>query len=139
MKDIFIKWFMAVNTFVLRISRGRIGSKLGKQRVLVLHTTGRKSGLDRAVPIAYFEIDDRFLIVASNWGKDTQANWYHNLKHDPHASLEVKGETIAVLAHEAQGEEYERLWAYATGRHAQYLEYQQMTDRRIPIMVFERG
>jgi deazaflavin-dependent oxidoreductase (nitroreductase family) len=139
MKDRFIQWFMAVNTWLLRISRGKIGNKLGSQTVLLLHTTGRKSGQERVVPIAYFHHEGRYLIVASNWGKDRQADWYLNLKHTPHAALEVEGETIPVIAHEAEGQEYQRLWQFATQRHPPYLDYQKMTARRIPIMVFEPG
>ena len=138
MKDIFIKWFMAFNALLLRLSRGRVGSKLGKQTILVLHTIGRKSGQDRAIPIAYFDYEDRYLIVASNWGKDRQADWYLNLKKDPRARLEVRGKIISVATHEARGEEYDRLWKFVTGRHPPYIEYQKMTTRRIPIMVFER-
>ncbi len=94
MKDLFIKWFMSINTFLLRLTRGRIGNKLGTQTVLILHTTGRKSGEDRAIPIAYFDYEDKYLIVASNWGKDKNAEWYLNLKKQPRAMLEVKGKRI---------------------------------------------
>jgi F420H(2)-dependent quinone reductase len=138
MKNTFIKWFMSINTLLLRISRGKIGGKLGTQTILVLHTTGRKSGQDRAIPIAYFDHEGRYLIVASNWGKDYQAAWYLNLKNDPHARLEIKGKTIPVISHEAQGEEYDRLWKFATDRNPPYLEYQKKTTRHIPIMVFEK-
>jgi F420H(2)-dependent quinone reductase len=137
MKDIFIKWFMAINTLFLQLSRGRIGGKLGKQTILILHTIGRKSGQDRAIPIAYFAYESHYLIVASNWGKGRQADWYLNLKKDPHARVEVIGKTVSVVAHEALGEEYDRLWKFATEHHPPYLEYQKMTTRHIPIMVFE--
>ncbi len=73
-----------------------------------------------------------------NFGKDTQANWYLNLKKDPHASVEVDGRIVPVMAREARGGEYERRWQFATGRHPPYREYQKMTTRHIPIMVFER-
>ncbi len=139
MKDILIKWFMAINTLLLRLSRGRIGSKLGSQTILILHTNGRKSGQDRAVPIAYFAYEGHYLIVASNWGKDQQANWYLNLKKDPHAKLEINSKIIPVTAREAQGQEYDQLWQYVTKRHPPYLEYQKMTTRHIPIMIFEPG
>ncbi len=138
MKDRLIKAFMSINSLFLRISRGRIGSKLGTQTILILHTVGRKSGQDRAIPIAYFEHEGHFLIVASNWGKDQQADWYLNLKKDPHAQLEIKGKIISAVAREAQGEEYQRLWKFATERNPPYLEYQKMTTRHIPIMVFEQ-
>ncbi len=137
MKDFFIRIFMSINSFFLRLSRGRIGSKLGTQTVLILHTTGRKSGQDRAIPIAYFDYEGKYLIVASNWGKDKNAEWYLNLKKQPRAALEVKGKRIEVQSREAQGEEYDRLWKFATEKHPPYLDYQKMTTRHIPIMVFE--
>jgi deazaflavin-dependent oxidoreductase (nitroreductase family) len=137
MKDIFIKWFMAINMLLLRLSHGKIGSKLGSQTILLLHTIGRKSGQDHAIPIAYFDYDNHYLIVASNWGKERQADWYLNLKQHPQARLEVKGKVVSVIAREAQGEEYDRLWNFVTDHHPPYLDYQKMTTRRIPIMIFE--
>ena len=137
MKDIFIKWFMSINSFIIRLSRGRIGSKLGSQTILLLHTTGRKSGQERVIPIAYFAYEAKYLIVASNWGKNQNADWYLNLKKQPRAALEVKGKRIEVQSREAIGEEYDRLWKFATEHHPPYLNYQKMTRRHIPIMVFE--
>ena len=137
MQDIFIKWFMAINAFLIRISKGRIGSKLGTQTVLLLHTVGRKSGKGFVTPIAYFYHEGCYLIVASNWGKDKQADWFLNLKKQPQTVIEVKGRAIPVEAHEAQGDEYARLWKFATEQHPPYLTYQSMTSRRIPIMVFQ--
>jgi deazaflavin-dependent oxidoreductase (nitroreductase family) len=138
MKDLLIKSFMSFNSLLIRLSRGRIGSKLGTQTILILHTLGRTSGQDRAIPIAYFDYEGKYLIVASNWGKDKQADWYLNLKENPRAKLEVKGKIVSVVAREAQGDEYHRLWKFATERNPPYLEYQKMTTRHIPIMVFEQ-
>jgi deazaflavin-dependent oxidoreductase (nitroreductase family) len=137
MKDYFIKWFMSINAFILRISRGRIGSRLGTQTILLLHTIGRKSGQARVIPIAYFDYEGKYLIVASNWGKNQNADWYLNLKKQPRAALEIKGKRIEVQSREATGEEYDRLWKFATEKHPPYLDYQKMTTRRIPIIVFE--
>ena len=128
---------MSINAFLLRISRGRIGSRLGAQTILLLHTTGRKSGQERAIPIAYFVYEGKYLIVASNWGKDQNADWYLNLKKQPRAALEVRGKRIEVQSREATGEEYDRLWKFATEKHPPYLGYQKTTRRHIPIMVFE--
>jgi len=137
MKDTLIKLFMTFNTFLLRLSRGRIGSKLGTQTILLLHTTGRKSGQERVIPIAYFDYEGKYLIVASNWGKDQNADWYLNLKKQPRAALEVKGKRIEVQSREATGKEYDRLWKFATEHHPPYLDYQKMTTRHLPIMIFE--
>lgn len=137
MKDIFIKWFMNINAFLIRLTHGRIGSKLGTQTILLLETIGRKSGQPRVIPIAYFFHEGKYLIVESNWGKDNHANWYLNLLKTPHATLQVNGRVIHAEAHAAQGEEYSRLWKFATERHPPHLHHQEMTKRRIPIVVFQ--
>ncbi len=139
MNDVFIKWFTGFNAYLIRISKGRIGSQLGTQSILVVHTTGRKSGQLRATPIAYFEHDGKYLLVGSNWGRPQEADWLLNLRSQPRARIDVKGNSFNVQAREAEGEEYERLWQYVTGRHSPYLRYQQMTSRRIPIVILERA
>ena len=137
MKDRLIKWFMGINAFFLRLTNGRLGSRLGTQTILLLETTGRKSGQAREIPIAYFSHEGKYLIVESNWGKDTHADWYLNLKKNPRATLKVNGKVIPVEAHEAQGDEYARLWKFVTERHSPYLQYQKMTKHSIPVVVFE--
>lgn len=139
MKDTFIKWFMSLNSFLIRLSRGRIGSKLGTQKILILHTVGRSTGQERAVPIAYFAYEGKYLIVASNWGRDKHADWYLNLKKTPQANLEIHGSLLAVTAREALGDEYHTLWKFVTEQHPPYMDYQKMTTRRIPIMIFEQN
>jgi deazaflavin-dependent oxidoreductase (nitroreductase family) len=135
MRDTLIKLFMKVNVFLLRATKGKLGSKLGTQTVLLLHNTGRKSGRSYLTPIAFFHHGEDYLLVASNWGRDGQADWYLNLKQQSRAVIEVEGKTISVLAREAWGEERNRLWKFATERHPPYLHYQQMTTRRIPIVI----
>lgn len=137
MKDFFIKLFMDINAFLIRLTNGRIGGRLGAQTILLLETTGRKSGQPRVIPIAYFFHEGKYLIVASNWGKDRNASWYLNLKKNPRATLTVNGKKIPVEAHEAQDDEYAFLWKFATERHPPYLRYQAMTSRHIPIIVFQ--
>lgn len=137
MRNVLIKWFTVFNSFLIRISKGKLGSKLGTQTILLLHTVGRKSGQERVTPIAYFEYEKEFLLVGSNWGRDKQADWFLNLKAQPRAEIEVKGQVIKVMAHDTQGQEYDRMWEFATQRHPPYLDYQKMTSRRIPIVVLE--
>ncbi len=137
MKNTFIKWFMVFNAFLIKISNGRIGSKLGTQTILLLETIGRKSGQPRMIPIAYFHHEGKYLIVASNWGKDQNADWYLNVRKYPQAKIEVNGQTINVKAEFAEGDEYNRLWEYTTKEHPPYLDYQKMTTRHIPIVVFQ--
>jgi deazaflavin-dependent oxidoreductase (nitroreductase family) len=137
MKNILIKLFTDFNAYLIRISRGRIGSRLGTQTILLLETTGRKTGQLREIPVAYFFHEGKYLIVASNWGKEKNADWYLNLLKTPRAKLQVNGKTILVEARDTQGDEYARLWEFATKKHPPYLNYQKMTSRHIPIVVFE--
>jgi deazaflavin-dependent oxidoreductase (nitroreductase family) len=133
----FLKIFMALNTLVIRLSRGRFGSRLGTQTILLLHTLGRKSGRQHVTPIAYFHVDGDYILVGSNWGKPQNAAWYHNLMATPQATIEVRGRSISVQARPVAGREYDQLWAYATGHHLPYLHYKEMTSRRIPIVVLQ--
>jgi deazaflavin-dependent oxidoreductase (nitroreductase family) len=128
---------MAINTLAIRASRGRLGSRLGTQSILLLHSVGRKSGRNFVTPVAYFHVDGCYFLVGSNWGKDSNAAWYYNLLARPRTLIEVKGRPILVQAHPAEGPEYERLWAYAIQHHPPYLHYQEMTDRHIPILVLQ--
>jgi deazaflavin-dependent oxidoreductase (nitroreductase family) len=137
MKNLLIKLFMDINAFLIRISHGRIGSRLGTQTILLLETKGRKTGQLREVPIAYFFHEGKYLIVGSNWGRDRNADWYFNLLKNPRAKLTVNGKTFQVTARDTQGDEYARLWDWATKKHPPYLNYQKMTERHIPIVVFE--
>jgi deazaflavin-dependent oxidoreductase (nitroreductase family) len=125
---------MAVNKAVIRLSRGRLGSRLGTQTVLLLHNLGRRSGREYVTPIAYFYLEGFYFLVGSNWGMDRNASWYHNLLAQPHTLIEVRGKKIPVEAQEAVGAEYQRLWQYAVEHHPPYRHYQEMTQRHIPIV-----
>jgi len=128
---------MNINAFLIRLTNGRIGGRLGTQTILLLETVGRKTGQARVIPIAYFFHEGKYLVVASNWGKDKDADWYLNLLKTPRATVQVKVQKIPVEAHVAKGDEYARLWKFAAERHPPYLNYQKMTARKIPIVVFE--
>lgn len=137
MNQFFLKAFMAVNVFVIRLSRGRLGTQLGTQTILLLHTLGRRTGKRYVTPIAYFQMEGFYFVIGSNWGKPQQSAWYYNLKAQPRTQIDVKGKTIPVEAYEAEGDEYTRLWEFAVEHHPPYLHYMEMTDRHIPIMVFK--
>ena len=126
---------MAMNTFAIRVSRGRIGSRLGSQTILLLHSLGHKTGKRYVTPIAYFQTDGFYFLIGSNWGKEQNAGWYYNLLAQPHTTIEVKGKKIPVEAQPAQGPEYDRLWKYAIEHHPPYLHYKEMTSRHIPIVI----
>jgi len=137
MNKFFLKLFMAINVFTIRLSRGRIGSQLGTQTILLLHTTGRRSGRHVVTPIAYFQTDGFYFLIGSNWGKEQNAGWYYNLMALPRTIIEIKGKKIPVEASHAEGPEYDRLWKYAIEHHPPYLHYKEMTSRHIPIVVLQ--
>ena len=129
MIKIFLKLFMSINSFLIKISKGKVGGKLGTQTILVIHYVGRKSGKKYQVPIAYLTENNAYFVIASNWGKVKNAAWYFNLKHEPNISIEVDGTILPVRSREAEGQEYERLWSIAVARHPDYLRYKEMTAR----------
>lgn len=129
------KFFTSANVFVYKLSGGRIGNKLGRQSVLLLHTIGRKSGKKHTTTLSYYRDGENYLVVGSNWGKDTQPGWFHNLSQQPRTIIQVGRTTLHVDAHQAEGNEYQQLWELVTKLNQQYIQYQKTIQRRIPIMI----
>ena len=121
-----------------RLTGGRwlIGRTLGPRNV-VLITTGRQSGAVREAPLLAFDDGDRLVIVASKNGSDREPGWVWNLRADPLGRVRVGAEVRDVRAHEAEGEERERLWSMAVEAYRGYALYQAKTARRIPVIVLE--
>ena len=107
--------------------------------ILLLTTKGRSSGEPRTTPLIYAEDDDRYVIVASQGGAPEHPGWYRNLSKEPQVELQVQDEVFTARARTAQGEERERLWEKANEVWPHYEEYQQRTDRVIPVVVLERA
>ena len=118
-----------------RVSGGRLGFSAGGITNLLLTTTGRKTGAARTVPLAYLADGDRFVVVASNGGSDQAPAWWGNLRAEPRASVQVRDRTIAVTAREATPEEHARLWPELKRVNPFYAQYEQITARRIPVVV----
>jgi deazaflavin-dependent oxidoreductase (nitroreductase family) len=106
--------------------------------ILLLTTTGRKSGEPRTMPLIHRTDGDRWIVVASKGGWPANPAWYENLLANPDAKIQVKDERIDVRASAAQGEERERLWALMTEVWPDYDEYQKKTDREIPVVILSR-
>jgi deazaflavin-dependent oxidoreductase (nitroreductase family) len=132
---LWIKIFIKINVFIYRLSRGRLGSRMAGQALLLLHTAGRKSGKVTTTPLSYYRDGENFVIVAANFGRDRHPAWYWNLLHQPVASIQVKERTICVRARAAAGEEYARLWAAATAANESLVRFQKQTEREFPLLV----
>jgi deazaflavin-dependent oxidoreductase (nitroreductase family) len=133
--SLLTKGFTRANAFLLQITHGHLGSQMGKQSVLLLNTLGRKSGKSYTTPLSYYRDGKNYLIVASNWGREELPDWFRNLERQPRATIQVKDTTLQIEARQAAGEEYQRLWEAVTRQNSQYLEYQKMLTRRIPIVI----
>ena len=107
--------------------------------LVVVTTTGARSGLPRTVPLLCIrdELDPAtFALIATNWGQAQYPAWYFNLKANPRAACSIAGETGQYMAHKAVGEEYARFWQYAADTYLGYPLYRQrIHGRNIPIMV----
>jgi deazaflavin-dependent oxidoreductase (nitroreductase family) len=114
---------------------GHVGGVFERMPLLLLHHTGAKSGKSRINPLAYQRDQGRYVIFASKGGAPTNPDWYHNLRAHPEVTIEVGTDTINVLAGEAAGEERERLFSAQAERSPQFAEYQNNTERTIPVMV----
>jgi deazaflavin-dependent oxidoreductase (nitroreductase family) len=105
--------------------------------VLILTSTGAKSGETRENPLAYSRSGDNYVVIASKGGAPTHPAWFHNLVANPEVKLEVLGETIPVRARVAEGEEHQRLYDAQASVMPGFAEYQKKTTRKIPVVVFE--
>ena len=106
--------------------------------ILLLTTTGRTTGQPRTTPLIYAKDGDRYVIVASKGGTPKHPGWYLNLEQTPEVEVQVESEVFTARARTASGEERERLWREANLVWKHYEEYQQRTDREIPVVVLER-
>jgi deazaflavin-dependent oxidoreductase (nitroreductase family) len=106
--------------------------------ILLLTTTGRVTGNETTAPLIFGMDGDNPVIVASQGGAPDHPGWYKNLRNRPEVGVQIKGETFRARARDAEGDERERLWRMMNGIWRHYDEYQQKTDRRIPVVVLER-
>jgi deazaflavin-dependent oxidoreductase (nitroreductase family) len=118
-----------------RANEGHVAGMFEGMPLLLLHHTGAKSGKSRINPLAYQSDDGRYVVFASKGGAPTNPDWYHNLRAEPNATIEVGTHRIDVLASEATGDERERLFRTQAERLPQFAEYEQKTDRVIPVVV----
>ncbi|MGE5617495.1 MAG: nitroreductase family deazaflavin-dependent oxidoreductase [Candidatus Woesearchaeota archaeon] len=118
-----------------RANGGQPPSWTGSSPLLLLHHRGAKSGAERVNPVAYLQDNGRYVIFASKAGAPANPGWYHNLKSHPDVTIEVGAETLDVVAAEVSGDERERLFSAQAQVSPQFKEYQENTDRLIPVIV----
>jgi deazaflavin-dependent oxidoreductase (nitroreductase family) len=120
-----------------RAHGGKVGGPFQGANMLILHTTGAKTGKDRVHPLVYQDAGDDVVIFASKGGAPTNPAWYHNLLANPTATIEIGTATVPVRARVTEGAERDRLWTRQKELAPGFAEYESKTSRTIPVVVLE--
>ncbi len=134
----FSKIFTGLHRVMYKLSRGRIGGKIEGGHIVILGTTGRKTRRKRESPLIALEHPTGWVVTASNSGHDYAPGWYHNLMANPLAKLRLGKHVHNVEARVTEGEERDELWNKLVAIHPDYAAYEEVTDRKIPVLVLER-
>jgi F420H(2)-dependent quinone reductase len=135
MLKVMLKAMVSVGVFLYRLTGGGIGGKVQSLPVLLLTTTGRKSGKTRTVPVGFLRDGSAYVIIASNAGLPQNPAWFLNLKSHPEATIQVKRQHIQVKAETANPEKRRELWARLMEVAPGYGRYQKRTPREIPVVI----
>ena len=122
-----------------RETDGEEGHDWQGTQTLLLTTKGRKSGEERTTPLIYGEASGDYMVVASKGGTPEHPAWFLNLQESPEVEVQVKGDRFPARARTATPEEKPALWERMVGHWPAYEDYQEKTDREIPVVVLERG
>ena len=121
-----------------RENSGKVGGRFEGAPLLLLHSTGARTGKTRVNPMMYQADGDRLAVFASKGGALTNPDWYHNLVANQRATVEVGTETFEVVARVATGAERERIWETQKRRYPAFAAYERNTPREIPVIILER-
>ena len=127
--------FIALNVWLYRLSGGRMMGRMGAAPILLLTTTGRRSGRERTTPVLYLGDGDRLVIVASLAGAPRHPAWFLNLEANPRVKLQVQSRRFAATARRATAEEMAQLWPRLVAIYPAYQDYQARTTRDIPVVI----
>ena len=132
-----LELFWTVHRWAYQNTGGRLGSRMNGMPVLLLTTTGRRTGRRRTTPLQYLRDGEKYVVVASNAGEPRHPAWFFNLKADPEASIQVGRTQTGVSAREVTGEERDRIWSRIIEADRSYSEYQERATRQIPVVTLE--
>jgi deazaflavin-dependent oxidoreductase (nitroreductase family) len=133
--NIFLKVALSVYIFLYRLTSGAIGGRMAGLQVLLLTTTGRKTGRSRTTPLGYFKQDDSFVVIASNGGAERNPGWFYNLKSNPQVTIQIGNKQQAATAEVADADKRAQLWAELVKMAPAYERYTTRTKREIPLVV----
>ncbi|MDP9240491.1 MAG: nitroreductase family deazaflavin-dependent oxidoreductase [Actinomycetota bacterium] len=118
-----------------RANEGKVGGQFEGAPLLLLHSTGARTGQERVNPVMYRRVGDDYAVFASKGGAPTNPHWYHNLRAHPEATVEVGTDTVPVTAREAEGDERDRIWEDQKQDYPGFAEYEKNTEREIPVVI----
>ena len=127
--------FGGFHSALYRTSGGRVGGSIDGLSVLLLTTTGRRSGRPRRTPLLYVDDGDGYALAASYAGADRHPAWYHNLVAEPEVTVRIRNETKRMRATEADEPDRTRIYEQLKRASKQYARYEAKTDRRIPVVL----
>ncbi len=129
------KLFMGLHVFIYRLTGGKLGGSMGKFKVLILTTKGRKSGKILSNPVGYFERDGKYIIVASNGGADKNPSWYYNIKGNPNdVTIQVNEKIMKVTAEIVLGDLRKPIYEWVASIAPNFGDYEKKTTREIPLV-----
>ena len=137
---LFARVLHRIDKPVFKLTRGRhtLASLLSGIPVVMLTTTGAKSGRRRTVPVLGLPVDDRVAVIASNFGQQRQPGWFYNLRANPEGEMSIDGETRRFRAREAEGETRERIWRQGLKVYPGWTQYEKRASHRtIHVFVLE--
>lgn len=132
-----VTMFWKGHKWLWNISNGRLLNRLVGLPVLELVTMGRRSGKPRSVLLSYLDVDNGYVVIASNSGDDRPPLWWLNLEANPQATVTTSGAEAAVVARRTEGDERAGLWARAVAANPGYADYESYTSRIIPVVALE--
>ncbi|WP_194814006.1 nitroreductase family deazaflavin-dependent oxidoreductase [Nocardia sp. XZ_19_385] len=137
-KNTVERLFVGLNALVYRVSGGKVLGKIQGAPVLLLTTVGRKTGKSRTSPLLYLRDGERYVIVGSHAGHESDPAWVYNLRAKPEAEIEIGKEKIPVAAVELLAAESAALWPRLDAMYAGYADYRTKTDRTFPVFALTR-
>jgi deazaflavin-dependent oxidoreductase (nitroreductase family) len=134
-----IRIFSKFHGGLYRFSRGRIATKIGNLQIIMLTTTGRKSGKKRVVPLASIPTGKEYMIIASYGGNSLHPAWFLNLRENPNIEIQIGTRITKAKAAivEKADDRYQQLWQKATNIYHGFDNYQKATSRNIPIVIIK--
>lgn len=120
-----------------RANDGKVGGGFEGSPLLLLHTTGAKTGQERVNPMMYRRVGDNLAVFASKAGAPTNPDWYHNLVANPSVTAEVGTQTLPFTARVAAPDEREQIWTAQKADYPGFADYETKTTRQIPVVILE--